>query len=111
MSRSINPIPSTQENQPVRPKYLDGQEISGNMRAILIDWLVLVQMKFRLEEETLYMAVAIIDRFLQVSDFRPLSGNAFPPKPKHHEHSSATLYMDRCVALNKVLDHQRAFDV
>uniref|UniRef100_A0A8C3KFT2 Cyclin B1 n=1 Tax=Calidris pygmaea TaxID=425635 RepID=A0A8C3KFT2_9CHAR len=50
-----------------RPKYLAGQEINGNMRAILIDWLVQVQMKFRLHQETLYMTVGIIDRFLQVS--------------------------------------------
>ncbi|NXK28494.1 CCNB1 protein, partial [Arenaria interpres] len=48
-----------------RPKYLAGQEINGNMRAILIDWLVQVQMKFRLHQETLYMTVGIIDCFLQ----------------------------------------------
>ncbi|NXQ87150.1 CCNB1 protein, partial [Nyctibius grandis] len=48
-----------------RPKYLAGQEINGSMRAILIDWLVQVQRKFRLHQETLYMAVTIIDRFLQ----------------------------------------------
>nr|XP_010308173.1 PREDICTED: G2/mitotic-specific cyclin-B1 [Balearica regulorum gibbericeps] len=54
-----------EENQPVRPKYLAGQEINGNMRAILVDWLVQVQVKFRLQQETLYMAVAIMDRFLQ----------------------------------------------
>lgn len=48
------------------------------MRAILIDWLVLVQVKFRLQEETLYMAVAIIDRFLQVSDFCPVRQCFFP---------------------------------
>ncbi|NXX58207.1 CCNB1 protein, partial [Scopus umbretta] len=54
-----------EKSQPVRPKYLAGQEINGNMRAILIDWLVQVQLKFRLQQETLYMAVAIIDRFLQ----------------------------------------------
>ncbi|KAK4815704.1 hypothetical protein QYF61_006687 [Mycteria americana] len=54
-----------EENQPVRPKYLVDREINGNMRAILIDWLVQVQIKFRLQQETLYLAVAIIDRFLQ----------------------------------------------
>ncbi|NXH79377.1 CCNB1 protein, partial [Hydrobates tethys] len=48
-----------------RPKYLAGQDINGNMRAVLIDWLVQVQVKFRYQQETLYMAVAIIDRFLQ----------------------------------------------
>ncbi|KAM8793540.1 LOW QUALITY PROTEIN: G2/mitotic-specific cyclin-B1-like [Eudromia elegans] len=54
-----------EEKQAVRPKYLAGREITGNMRTILIDWLVQVQMKFRLLQETMYMTVAIIDRFLQ----------------------------------------------
>ncbi|XP_038621735.1 G2/mitotic-specific cyclin-B1 [Tachyglossus aculeatus] len=54
-----------EEEQSVRPKYLAGQEVTGNMRAILIDWLVQVQMKFRLLQETMYLTVAIIDRFLQ----------------------------------------------
>ncbi|NXN33104.1 CCNB1 protein, partial [Nycticryphes semicollaris] len=52
-------------NKPIRPKYLAGREINGNMRAILVDWLVQVQMKFVLHQETLYMAVGIIDCFLQ----------------------------------------------
>ncbi|XP_032069637.1 G2/mitotic-specific cyclin-B1 [Thamnophis elegans] len=51
--------------QSVKADYLAGQEITGNMRAILIDWLVQVQMKFKLLQETMYMTVAIIDRFLQ----------------------------------------------
>ncbi|XP_026526260.1 G2/mitotic-specific cyclin-B1 [Notechis scutatus] len=51
--------------QSVRANYLAGQEITGSMRAILIDWLVQVQMKFKLLQETMYMTVAIIDRFLQ----------------------------------------------
>ncbi|XP_006197606.1 G2/mitotic-specific cyclin-B1 [Vicugna pacos] len=54
-----------EEEQAVRPKYLLGREVTGNMRAILIDWLVQVQMKFRLLQETMYMTVAIIDRFMQ----------------------------------------------
>lgn len=37
------------------------------MRAILVDWLVQVHSKFRLLQETLYMCIAIMDRFLQVS--------------------------------------------
>uniref|UniRef100_A0A8B9M4D8 Cyclin B1 n=1 Tax=Accipiter nisus TaxID=211598 RepID=A0A8B9M4D8_9AVES len=48
-----------------RPQYLDGQKINGNMRATLMDWLVQVQLKFRLQQETLYLAVAVTDRFLQ----------------------------------------------
>ncbi|XP_069561934.1 G2/mitotic-specific cyclin-B1 [Brachyistius frenatus] len=51
--------------QNVRPSYLQGQEVTGNMRAILIDWLVQVNLKFRLLQETMYMTVGIIDRFLQ----------------------------------------------
>ncbi|KFQ69430.1 G2/mitotic-specific cyclin-B1, partial [Phaethon lepturus] len=48
-----------------RPKYLAGQGINGYMRAVLMDWLVQVQMKFKLQQETLYMAVAITDLYLQ----------------------------------------------
>ncbi|XP_030598495.1 G2/mitotic-specific cyclin-B1 [Archocentrus centrarchus] len=51
--------------QNIRPDYLQGQEVTGNMRAILIDWLVQVNLKFRLLQETMYMTVGIIDRFLQ----------------------------------------------
>uniref|UniRef100_A0A674GZ59 Cyclin B2 n=1 Tax=Taeniopygia guttata TaxID=59729 RepID=A0A674GZ59_TAEGU len=51
--------------QSVRPHYLDGRTINGRMRAILVDWLVQVHSRFRLLQETLYMCVAIMDRFLQ----------------------------------------------
>uniref|UniRef100_A0A7S4HK39 Cyclin N-terminal domain-containing protein n=1 Tax=Prymnesium polylepis TaxID=72548 RepID=A0A7S4HK39_9EUKA len=36
------------------------------MRAILVDWLVDVQLKFKLKTETLYLAVGLIDRYLEV---------------------------------------------
>lgn len=54
----------------VKHNYLHGQEITGKMRAILIDWLCQVHHRFRLLQETLYMTVSIIDRFLQI---RPVS--------------------------------------
>jgi len=54
-----------EEEQAVKAKYLMGHEVTGNMRAILIDWLVQVQIKFRLLQETMYMTVSIIDRFMQ----------------------------------------------
>ena len=38
--------------------------ISARMRAILVDWLVEVHMKFKLHQETLYLAVNLVDRFL-----------------------------------------------
>lgn len=48
-----------------RPDYLEAQpDINAKMRAILIDWLVEVHMKYKLKTETLFLAVNIIDRFL-----------------------------------------------
>ncbi|KAL2895134.1 Cyclin-B2-4 [Bienertia sinuspersici] len=45
--------------------YMDRQpDINERMRAILIDWLVEVHYKFELMEETLYLTVNLIDRFL-----------------------------------------------
>nr|KAF6499361.1 cyclin B2 [Molossus molossus] len=52
--------------QTINPHFLDGRDINGRMRAILVDWLVQVHSKFRLLQETLYMCIAIMDRFLQV---------------------------------------------
>ena len=36
------------------------------MRGVLIDWLIEVHTQFKLLQETLYMTVYIIDKFLQV---------------------------------------------
>lgn len=45
--------------------YMDSQpEINVKMRAILIDWLVQVHNKFELSQETLYLTINIVDRFL-----------------------------------------------
>ncbi|XP_010491161.1 PREDICTED: cyclin-B1-2 [Camelina sativa] len=41
-------------------------EMNEKMRAILIDWLLEVHIKFELNLETLYLTVNIIDRFLSV---------------------------------------------
>ncbi|XP_038825393.1 G2/mitotic-specific cyclin-B1-like isoform X2 [Salvelinus namaycush] len=49
----------------IKPCYLEGCDVTGSMRSILVDWLVQVQKQFRLHQETLYMTVGIIDRFLQ----------------------------------------------
>jgi len=40
-------------------------DINEKMRAILIDWLVEVHLKFKLMLETLYLTVNLIDRFLE----------------------------------------------
>lgn len=39
-------------------------EITSRMRGILIDWLVNVHLKFKLLPDTLYIAVNLIDRFI-----------------------------------------------
>ncbi|XP_022603824.1 G2/mitotic-specific cyclin-B2 isoform X1 [Seriola dumerili] len=52
--------------QSVRANYMQGYEITDRMRALLIDWLVQVHSRFQLLQETLYLTVAILDRFLQV---------------------------------------------
>jgi len=39
-------------------------DLSTNMRAILVDWLVEVQENFELNHETLYLAVKMVDRYL-----------------------------------------------
>lgn len=47
--------------------YMEGQvDINERMRGILIDWLIEVHYKFELMEETLYLTVNLIDRFLAV---------------------------------------------
>ena len=40
------------------------QEINTHMRSVLIDWLIEVQWKSKLKNETLYLTVNIVDRFL-----------------------------------------------
>ncbi|XP_056685056.1 G2/mitotic-specific cyclin-2 isoform X2 [Spinacia oleracea] len=51
----------------VPPNYMDRQpDINEKMRAILIDWLIEVHYKFELMEETLYLTVNLIDRFLAI---------------------------------------------
>ncbi|KAL4613370.1 G2/mitotic-specific cyclin-B2 [Arapaima gigas] len=51
--------------QSIRPRYMEGYEINERMRALLVDWLIQVHSRFQLLQETLYMTVAILDRFLQ----------------------------------------------
>ena len=48
-----------------RPNYMESQtDINAKMRAILIDWLVEVHMKYKLRSETLFLTVNCIDRYL-----------------------------------------------
>ncbi|XP_063309643.1 G2/mitotic-specific cyclin-B1-like isoform X2 [Pelobates fuscus] len=56
-----------EDEQAIRPHYLAGQGINGHMRSILIDWLVQVHQRFKLLQETFFMTVAVLDRFLQAN--------------------------------------------
>lgn len=52
-----------------RPKsdYMRKQpDINGNMRTVLVDWIVEVCEEYRLNTETLYLAVSYVDRFLSL---------------------------------------------
>ena len=58
-----------EENIGISPQakynYMNDQsEINERMRGILIDWLIEVHFKFGFTDETLYMTVSIIDRYL-----------------------------------------------
>ncbi|XP_016976555.1 G2/mitotic-specific cyclin-B [Drosophila rhopaloa] len=53
--------------QPIHKDHLAGQkEVSHKMRSVLIDWINEVHLQFHLAAETFQLAVAIIDRYLQV---------------------------------------------
>lgn len=50
-----------------KASYMKSQtDINESMRAILVDWLVDVHLKFKLLSETLFLTINIIDRFLSV---------------------------------------------
>jgi len=56
----------TEEQTSVKPGFMDIQpHINSGMRAILVDWLVEVHLKFRLGSETLFLTINLIDRFLE----------------------------------------------
>merc|ERR1719466_575933 len=50
----------------VRAGHLLGCSINEKMRAVLVDWLVEVQLQFKLLQETLFSTISIVDRFLAV---------------------------------------------
>ncbi|KAG9146482.1 hypothetical protein Leryth_011772 [Lithospermum erythrorhizon] len=53
----------------VEPEYMTKQfDINERMRGILIDWLIEVHYKFELMDETLYLTVNLIDRFLAIQN-------------------------------------------
>lgn len=55
--------------QAIKKEYLNGRigVILPKMRSVLVEWLVEVHQQFSLLQETLYLSVAILDRYMQVS--------------------------------------------
>ena len=48
--------------------YLESSNITSNMRMILVDWLTQVQHHLKLSQESLYLAVSILDTILHRRD-------------------------------------------
>lgn len=58
---------NTEKLSCVPSDYMSRQEeINDKMRAILIDWLIEVHLKFELMPETLYLTVNVVDRYLSI---------------------------------------------
>ena len=54
-----------EHNYKVNPNYMQNQpDLNDRMRAILLDWIVEVHLKFKLLPATLFLTVNIIDRYL-----------------------------------------------
>lgn len=54
------------QSRPMRTNYFETMQpdLNHKMRAVLVDWLIEVHMKYRLRSETLYLTISIIDRYL-----------------------------------------------
>ena len=50
----------------VRENYLEGSGITSKMRSLLIDWMVSVHQQFELCQETLFLSVNLLDRYLEL---------------------------------------------
>jgi len=58
-----------EREQAVKKDYLNGRigVILPKMRSVLVEWLVEVHQQFSLLQETLYLSVCILDRYMQVN--------------------------------------------
>jgi len=50
----------------VKPDFLNGCPTTEKMRAVLVDWLIEVQIQFNLVQETLFLSIDMIDRYLNI---------------------------------------------
>ena len=57
-----------EQHHPRDPNYMANQpEVNEKMRTILIDWLVDVCLKFKLHQETFFLCVDLVDRYLAIA--------------------------------------------
>jgi cyclin B len=64
-------IRSTETEHLAEYGYMKRQrDINEKMRAILVDWLIEVHYKFKLNPETLFITISLIDRYLSVEQVR-----------------------------------------
>ena len=81
--KGINPMPDY--------TYMQRQnEINDKMRSILVDWIIDVHFKFGFTDETLFMTISIIDRYLSIcqisrTNFQLLGITALMIACKHEE--------------------------
>ena len=60
---------SKEEKYLPNPNYMSIQkDINHRMRAILIDWLIDVHLKYKMVPQTMYISVNLIDRFLSINE-------------------------------------------
>merc|ERR1719187_3026929 len=62
-------IEGVEEGLSIRKDFLQGYFVNGKMRGVLIDWLIEVHSQFKLLQETLFMTVYVIDKFLQTEGY------------------------------------------
>lgn len=62
----MNYMMKSESSRVASANYMSKQsDINAKMREILVDWLVEVHLKFKLRQETLFLTVNLIDRFLE----------------------------------------------
>ena len=53
----------------INPEYMHSQpDLNFQMRNILVDWIVSVHLKFRLQPETLFLSINLLDRYLSIKE-------------------------------------------
>eukprot|EP00092_Neocalanus_flemingeri_P040926 GFUD01044560.1.p1 GENE.GFUD01044560.1~~GFUD01044560.1.p1 ORF type:complete len:506 (-),score=174.28 GFUD01044560.1:311-1828(-) len=70
-SEIVSYLRKLQESFTLNEDFLDDSSVTRSMRSILVDWLVQVQHHLKLCQETLYLAVSMLDLVLNRRDVDP----------------------------------------